>query len=79
MLEDIEQAAIGVGERAKQQITQLLSEEATAGMPECPTCGRRTPMKDYRDKQVITEAGEVTLKRAYHYCKVCGAGFFPSG
>jgi uncharacterized protein with PIN domain len=79
MLEDIEQAAIQVGERAKQQITQILSDEATTSEPRCPTCGRRAPMKDYREKQVITEAGEVTLRRAYHYCDTCRKGFFPPG
>lgn len=79
MLEDIEQAAIRVGEQARQQIAQALSEEAITGQPGCPTCGRRVPVKDYRDKQVVTEAGEVTLRRAYHYCQTCRKGFFPPG
>jgi len=79
MLEDIEQAAIEVGERAKQQIAQILSEEGARNKPECPKCGKQVPIKDYRDKQVIMEAGEVTLRRAYHYCKQCQTGFFPPG
>jgi hypothetical protein len=59
MLADIEKAAIRVGEQAKQQITQVLSEEAKRDKPICPECGKAVPIKDYRSKQVVTEAGEI--------------------
>lgn len=79
MLGEIEKAAIRVGEQAKQQITQALSEEAKQTNPVCPECDKLVPVKDYRSKQVVTEAGEITLKRAYHYCETCRKGFFPPG
>ena len=79
MLGDIEKAAIRVGEQAKQQITQALSEVAKREKVICPECGKVVPIKDYRSKQVVTEGGEITLKRAYHYCETCRQGFFPPG
>lgn len=79
MLEDIEQAAVRVGEQAKQQIAQALSEEVDQRAAACPECGSAAPLKDYRSKQVVTTAGEIKLKRAYHYCETCRKGFFPPG
>ena len=39
----------------------------------------RLGMKDYRSRQVVSEAGEVKLTRAYYYCEGCGQGVFPPG
>ena len=79
LLEEIERMAVEVGERVKQQVAQALSEEAKRGEALCPECGERAPVKGYRHKQVVTVAGEVRLRRAYHYCKRCQKGFFPPG
>lgn len=78
-LRDIEQAAIRVGESAKRQIVQALSEEGHEEVRDCPACGKRMWLKDYRQKQVVTEAGEIRLKRAYYYCQTCRKGLFPPG
>jgi DNA-directed RNA polymerase subunit RPC12/RpoP len=80
-LGDIEQAAIKTGEKVKQIISQHLLDEWEEGTEaiQCPSCGKRLWMKDYRSRQVVTEAGEVKLTRAYYYCQECKQGIFPPG
>lgn len=45
----------------------------------CPKCGQLTENKGSRTKEVETRAGTLRLKRQYHYCAHCRAGFFPPG
>jgi hypothetical protein len=74
-----EKTAVGVGEKLKEVIAQALLEEHSEQAKEvkCPGCGKRLGMKDYRSRQVVTEAGEVELRRAYYYCEGCKQGIFP--
>jgi DNA-directed RNA polymerase subunit RPC12/RpoP len=80
-LRDIEQAAVRAGDQVRQAIAQHLLEETeeTPAEVRCPGCGKRLGMKDYRSRQVVSEAGEVKLSRAYYYCEACGQGIFPPG
>ena len=44
----------------------------------CPKCGKRVAMKAKdRERSLRTMAGRVTLKRNYHHCEHCQAGFYP--
>jgi hypothetical protein len=45
----------------------------------CPKCGQLTENKGLRTKEVETRAGTLRLRRQYHYCAQCQAGFFPPG
>ena len=45
----------------------------------CPKCGQATENKGLRTKEVETRAGTLRLRRQYHYCAHCHAGFFPPG
>ncbi len=45
----------------------------------CPQCGQPTENKGLRTKEVETRAGTVRVRRQYHYCAHCHAGFFPLG
>src|SRR5512136_1128157 len=45
----------------------------------CPKCGQPTENKGPRTKEVETRAGTLRLRRQYHYCPQCQAGFFPPG
>lgn len=76
-----EKTAVGAGEKLKEVIVQALLEahEEQEHLVNCPTCGKRLGMKDYRTRQVVTEAGEVEVKRAYYYCENCQQGIFPPG
>ena len=80
-LRDIEQAAVKAGDQVRRTIAQHLLEESeeTPAEVHCPSCGKRLGMKDYRSRQVVSEAGEVKLTRAYYYCEECGQGVFPPG
>jgi uncharacterized protein with PIN domain len=80
-LREIEQAAVKTGEQIKQLLAQHLLEEER-DPPEqvnCPQCGKRLGIKDYRSREVVSEAGEVKLNRAYYYCEDCKQGIFPPG
>jgi hypothetical protein len=45
----------------------------------CPKCGQPTENKGLHTKEVETRAGTLRLRRQYHYCAHCHAGFFPPG
>jgi hypothetical protein len=80
-LREIEQAAVRTGRQVEQVLAQHLLGETEEKPDEiqCPACGKRLTLKDYRTRQVVTEAGEVELRRAYYYCQECGQGVFPPG
>jgi len=65
---------------ALRHLMALLSRvplEKPTGKP-CPRCAKRTPVKARdRERTLRTMAGPVTLKRNYHYCEHCQAGFYP--
>ncbi|HYO51887.1 ISKra4 family transposase [Archangium sp.] len=45
---------------------------------QCPRCGEQVPVKvKKRPRQVRTLSGLQVLRRNYHYCKDCQAGFYP--
>jgi hypothetical protein len=35
--------------------------------------------KGKRRRRIVTEAGEIELKRTYYHCAACGVGLFPPG
>lgn len=80
-LSDIERAAVeaglGFGEAVARQLTQEGQEPVQK--PVCPGCGQKMKLKDYRSRRVVTEAGEVEVRRAYYYCLTCRRGVFPPG
>ena len=45
----------------------------------CPKCGQPTENKGLQTKEVETRVGTLRLRRQYHYCPHCQAGFFPLG
>jgi uncharacterized protein with PIN domain len=82
-LTDIEQLVKKAGAEIKQELTRTLVERSTEQPPatevECPACGVPLRYKGRKPKRVVTETGEVTVKRAYYYCERCQRGFFPPG
>lgn len=76
--EDIEQAALRVGQGLQAEIVA----EATAGAErgediKCPTCGKRMSYQGLRSRPVVSAAGKVTIQRGYYYCRSCKVGSFP--
>jgi len=81
-LMDIEQVVLAAGRQFQAMLTERLAERREAVrevVTECPTCGGKLRHKGYRSRQVVTETGEVTIKRVYYYCEHCRKGFFPPG
>jgi len=83
-LSEIEQAVYAAGEAIKAELTaglveQVSEEEVGVPGPICPTCGQEMHYKGHKAKQLITETGEVRVRRAYYYCETCRSGFFPPG
>ena len=80
-LREAEKSAVARGEKVKAAIVQhwLDSHQEQAEGVTCPDCGKRLGMKDYRRRQVVTEAGEVRITRADYDCPDCRAGIFPPG
>lgn len=78
MFEDIEQAALRVGQRLQAEIVAV-----TAGGMEprdnlrCPSCGKRMTYQGQRSRPVVSEVGEVIIERGYYYCRKCKQGSFP--
>lgn len=80
-LEEIEEASLEAGRRFQVLVTEALIEAAQAEKvrPLCPECKEKMRHKGYRAKPLVTQAGEVTLRRAYFRCPTCGRGLFPPG
>ena len=78
MLEDIEQAALRVGRELQTAVVaELVANTEQVEEVRCPTCGKGMTCQGKRSRAVVTEAGEITLKRAYYYCRMCRVGSFP--
>ena len=84
-LREIEQLVLRAGQEVRGGLTAILVEEsATRGGqevpgPACPECGREMHYKGLKAKRLVTETGEVEVKRAYYYCAGCRVGLFPPG
>jgi hypothetical protein len=76
-LDEIEALAVRSGQHMQAGVLRELAQEGQAapGAVEqvCERCGSRM------QRQVMTEAGAVTVDRPYYVCPGCGAGFFPPG
>ena len=43
----------------------------------CPECGQALENKGKRERNLVTDTGEVRIKRGYYYCPTCRKGVFP--
>jgi uncharacterized protein with PIN domain len=78
-LSDIERLAMGVGQAVERSVAQILTagESAAEKPPVCERCGGAMRSRGRRERRVVTEAGEVTLRRRYYVCPGCGKTVFP--
>jgi hypothetical protein len=75
------------GLMTRQALSEAMLDEVLAGQEtrqpaepvKCPTCGQPTENKGLQTKEVETRVGTLRLRRQYHYCAHCQAGFFPLG
>ena len=78
-LSDIEHLAREAGQRVMQGLTANLADaEAEAEIKVvCPECGQALENKGKRERNLVTDTGEVRIKRGYYYCPTCRKGVFP--
>ncbi len=81
MLSDIEQSVRVAGGRMMSTFTAKLADEEAQQERNgiCPQCGEKAKYKGKKDRVLVTETGELDLKRDYYYCPTCRKGFFPPG
>jgi uncharacterized protein with PIN domain len=80
-LSDIERLVRAAGQGVMERFTEELVEEE-AQKPQsstCPECGKKMRYKGKKERDLVTESGEVRLERGYYYCPSCRKGFFPPG
>jgi hypothetical protein len=82
-LTEIEEAALELGQTAQEAVTrhwvEASLEAGESQRPNCPLCQRTMRHKGYRQRQVVTQSGEIKVRRAYYYCQSCKQGIFPPG
>src|SRR5262249_51227756 len=77
-LEKIEQPALSVGNELQRAVAgyMVANIEQLVGAS-CPACGKEMVYQGQRRRVIVSEAGEITLQRAYYYCRSCKIGSFP--
>lgn len=82
-LNDIEEKVMEIGQQFEALLTEKMIHAAEGESREaimiCPECGIKMRQRGYREKALVTRTGEVTIRRAYYRCEVCGRGIFPPG
>jgi uncharacterized protein with PIN domain len=80
-LDEIERLALRTGQEVQASVLKALAEEGSEaqrrGEQRCEQCGSRMQRRGLHTRQVVTEAGEMRLERAYYVCPGCGARLFP--
>jgi len=81
MLDDVERLVRSAGQRVMEQFTGDLAEAATEqkGGEVCPGCGGKLTYKGLKERTLVTETGQVRVRRPYYYCPGCRKGVFPPG
>src|SRR5258706_15211112 len=78
MFEDIEQAALRVGQGLQAEIVAEAAVGAERGESiQCPSCGKRMAYQGLRSRPIVSAVGEVSIQRGYYYCRTCKHGSFP--
>ncbi|MDR1441116.1 MAG: ISKra4 family transposase [Bifidobacteriaceae bacterium] len=80
VLDAFEDAARRAADRVGCGLTGGAANLVCASVPLVVPCpqGHGTPAHSTRPKAISTMAGDIKIKRAYHYCRACRDGFFPA-
>ena len=82
-LSDMERLVKRAGHEIEAQVLQALIEanETThdTERPLGPECQHPMRTQGKQRRKVVTEAGEIEVKRSYYYCEQCHVGLFPPG
>ena len=79
-LSDMENSVGEFGDELLQEIMQELVRVSSSSESEainCPSCQSVIRYKGKKSKQMMTQRGEIEIKRDYYYCEECLSGYFP--
>ena len=83
-IDDIEEAALRLREKAGQRVAKELTQAAAEAQEKedaakkiACSCGRWARHRGERERDVVTMAGRLRVRRSYFYCRRCDAGFCP--
>jgi hypothetical protein len=85
-IDDIEEAALRLRDKAGKRVAEELTQAAAAEAQEkadaakkivC-SCGRWARHRGEHERDVVTMAGRLRVRRSYFYCRLCDAGSCPS-
>jgi len=81
-VDEAEEIALAVGRAVsetvvEESVTGLGAESSYEGTSLACDCGYRAPFKGYRERNIVTRAGEARVRRAYYYCSHCKTGYAP--
>jgi len=62
-----------------ESMVEVQARQQIGPGPRCERCAGEMYSKGKRRRRVVTSQGKIRVKRPYHYCEVCGRGFFPPG
>ena len=82
-LTEIEDLVRAAGQEVQARWTAELVRVSSQGQevpgPTCSGCGQEMRYRGQKDRRVMTDTGEVQLRRGYYYCETCKRGSFPPG
>ncbi len=85
-IDDIEEAALRLRDKAGQRVAKELTQAAATEAQEkedaakkiACSCGRWAHHRGERERDVVTMAGRLRVRRSYFYCRLCDAGSCPA-
>jgi tRNA(Ile2) C34 agmatinyltransferase TiaS len=80
-LAEIEAVVLEARQTLEPALTQELVNESSTVIsrtwPTCPTCGKKLQVKGKRSRRLVTQTGEIDVRRPYYHCRACATGVFP--
>jgi hypothetical protein len=80
-LDEIEALTLKSGQQFQASVLKELAQEGSEAQSAdgqvCERCGSRMQRRGIHRRQVVTEAGDMTVERPYYVCPGCGASLFP--
>jgi hypothetical protein len=62
----------------REAARETMQARADACSPHCPLCGAPLERVEHRERTILTQWGQITLRRAYGYCPRCQQSFAPA-
>jgi len=78
VLEQVRAAQGGLLEEVVERSTPSLAPSQQRVRLDCPGCGQRAKVRDWRPRTVRTVCGTIRFARPWYHCRGCGHGWSPA-